>query len=142
MKLAGFNFNKISVEKGTTARPKEMKINTNIDILELSTAKSDIFKTKEEMVVAKFEYKINYDPEFANLCFEGNVIMAVESKKAKEIIKKWKKKEMPADFKMVLFNIILNKSNIKALQLEEEMNLPYHIPMPALRPQTKEDQEK
>ncbi len=138
MKLAGFNFNKISIERKPKQRPKEMKINTNIDVLEIKSAKSDLFKAKDEMVVADFVYKISYDPGLADILFEGTVILAVEPKKAKEIIKKWKKKEMPGDFRLVLFNNILMKSNIKALQLEEEMNLPYHIPMPTLQPQKEE----
>jgi peptidoglycan hydrolase CwlO-like protein len=31
----------------------------------------------------------------------------------------------------------LTKSNLKALQLEEEMNLPLHIPLPSLKPADK-----
>jgi hypothetical protein len=29
-----------------------------------------------------------------------------------------------------MFNIVLKKSTIKALELEDELNLPYHIPIP------------
>jgi len=51
---------------------------------------------------------------------------------AKEVLKGWKDKETTDDFRIFLFNIILRKSNIKALQLEDELALPPHIPLPSL----------
>ena len=46
----------------------------------------------------------------------------------------WNKdKKMPENFRMTLFNLILRKSSLKALQLEEEMNLPTHIQLPTLK---------
>lgn len=135
MKLAGFSFNKISVEKEATQRPEEVKINTNIEVTKIRVAKSDLFKSKEEMLVVGFSYEIAYEPSFAKIEFLGDVILAIESKIAKNIIKQWKDKKLPEGFRASLFNIILAKANIRALQLEDEMNLPYHIPLPSLRPE-------
>ncbi|GAG20549.1 unnamed protein product, partial [marine sediment metagenome] len=56
---------------------------------------------------------------------------------AKDILKEWNDKKMSEDFRITLFNIILRKSNLKAIQLEDEMNLPIHIQLPSLK---KEDQ--
>lgn len=133
MKLMGFNFSKISIEQ-TGKRKPETKIKTNLDVIEIIDAKSDVLKSKETILVVKFEYSINYTPDYAKLEFEGNIIISLESKEAKIVLKEWKKKKMSEDFKMKLFNIILMKSNVKALQLEEEMNLPYHIPLPSIKP--------
>ena len=132
MKVIGFNFNKISVEK-LSERPEDLKVNTNIKVSELRTMKSDVFKTKDEIILAEFSYIINYEPETAKLEFKGVVMISLDQKKAKAILKEWKKKEMPDDFRNALFNLIMMKSNIKALQLEEEVNLPYHIPLPSLK---------
>ena len=132
MKLMGFNFSKISIEQ-TGKRKPETKIKTNLDVIEIVDAKSDVLKSKETILVVKFEYSINYTPDYAKLEFEGNIIISLESKEAKIVLKEWKKKKMSEEFKMKLFNIILMKSNVKALQLEEEMNIPYHIPLPSIK---------
>ncbi|MBU2562272.1 MAG: hypothetical protein KKF68_01260 [Nanoarchaeota archaeon] len=132
MKIAGFNFTKISVEKFSD-NLKNLKINTNLDISEINEFKSDLFKTKEEIIEVNFDFKINYDPDFAKINIKGNVLLAFESKKVKDIIKQWKNKKIPEDIKITLFNIILRKSNLKALQLEEELNLPFHISFPSLK---------
>jgi len=54
--------------------------------------------------------------------------------KAPSIIK-WKNKKISDDIRMPLFNMILTKCNLKALQFEEEFALPTHVPMPRLSPQ-------
>ncbi len=136
MRIIGFNFNKINIEK-LNDTVENLKINTKIDVSEIKNIKSDFFKTKEELVEVKFAYSINYDPDFAKIELAGIVLLAVEPKIAKDILKEWESKKMSEDFRITLFNIILKKSNLKALQLEDEMNLPVHIPLPSLK---KEDQ--
>jgi hypothetical protein len=132
MRLIGFNFTKINAEK-TSDNYKNLKINTGIDISEIREVKSDLFKTKEELVGITFEYTITYEPGFAKLNFIGNVLLGLDSQKAKEVFKKWKDKEIPEDFRLALFNIILKKSSLRALQLEEELNLPTHFPLPSIK---------
>lgn len=134
MKVVGFNFNKINVEKFKSNFDK-LNINTNIDISDIKNVRQDIFKSKDEFVGVKFNYTISYDPEVAKIELLGDIIFSIESKLAREIIKQWKDKEkrIPENFKMLLFNFILRKSNLKALQLEDEMNLPLHISLPSLR---------
>lgn len=134
----GFNFNKISVRKENVHLPKDFKINTNIDVSEIKTAKSDILKTKEEIVAVTFTFVVEYNPNFAKIELEGNLIFALDSALSKEIVKQWEDKKIHEEFRIVLFNTILRKSNIKALELEEEMNLPIHVPLPTVR----EDSDK
>ena len=58
--------------------------------------------------------------------------MSVDPRIAREVLKGWKDKENLEEFRMFMFNVILRKSNIKALELEDELNLPPHIPLPSL----------
>ncbi len=141
MRLVGFNFVKINVEKFSD-KIENLKINTNINILEINEVKSDFFKAKEEFISIKFSYDIIYDPNFAKIEFIGNVLFAVDPKIAKNILKQWKDKKVPEDFKLPLFNIILRKSNLKALQLEDEVNLPLHISLPSLKKQKSEEKKE
>jgi len=137
MKIVGFNFSKISAEK-LSDKPEKLEIKTNIDIKEIAPIKSNIFKSKEELLGIKFAYTILYEKDYAKIDFEGSVILSVDSKQSKSITKDWKNKDLKDDFKYPLFNVILTKSNVKALQLEEEFNLPLHLPLPTLGPGKKQ----
>ena len=132
MKVLGFNFNKISIER-FPKKAEGLKINTDISITEISSVNSDLFKTKEEFLDVRFSYNVNYDPEYAKVEFLGDLIVSLDSKDAKEVLKEWKDKKFPEDFKIFVFNVILKKSNLKALELEDEMNLPLHLPLPSLK---------
>jgi len=138
MKILGFNLTKINVEKFKD-KVENLKINTQIDVAEISEVKSDFFKTKEEILAVKFTYGLNYEPEFAKLEFSGNIVLSLDSKTARNVLKQWKDKKMPEEFRLTLFNIILRKSSLKALQLEEDMNLPIHMQLPSLRAQDKKE---
>ena len=132
MKLLGFNFTKINVEKNKE-RVEGLKISTKIDISDIKEAKASILKTKDEVLAIKFTYGLDYEPEIAKIDLEGNLLISLEPRKAREALKEWKDKKMPEDFKIPLFNVILRKSSLKALQLEEEMNLPIHMQLPSVR---------
>lgn len=136
MRVIGFNFTKISIEKfkEITEIPK---VKTEINIPEIKGVKSTILKTKEEIIEAKFEYIVNYEPESAKVNIEGRALLSVDPKVAKDILKQWKKKKMPEEFRILLFNVVMRKSALKALILEDELNLPLHTPLPSLR-RTKE----
>jgi len=142
MKFIGFNFNKINIEKFSGSL-KELKINTKIDISKIEAVKSDLIGNGEGLIMAKFTYKIIYEPNIANIELNGDVFLSDTPKNIKEIVEQWSNnKEMPEDFRVFLFNIILRKSNLKALQLEDEMNLPVHIPFPSLKKEKNEKEKK
>ena len=132
MKLLGFNFTKIQIER-LKEKVEELKIGTRIDVSEINEAKTGILKTKDEILAIKFKYGLDYEPGMAKLDLEGNLVISLESKEAREVLKQWKDKKMPESFRMTLFNLILRKASLKALQLEEEMNLPIHLQLPTLK---------
>jgi len=134
MKLIGFNFNKISIEKKSDKK-ENLKINTNINIVDISEIKTDFFNSKEILLGVQFNYTIDYSPNIAKIFFEGNILLSIDPKEAKEILKEWKSKKLQDNFRNIVFNIVFRKCNIKALQLEDEMNLPLHLPMPIIKNQ-------
>jgi hypothetical protein len=138
MKLLGFNFIKISATKNQEPT-KDLKINTKIDILDINEGKAEFFKVKEDLLGVHFIYSISYEPGYANIELEGNILLAVESKMVKDVLSQWKEKQIPEDFRFLIFNIVLKKSSIKAMQLEEELNLPLHLPIPSLRREEKKE---
>tara|TARA_Y100000296_G_scaffold85746_1_gene122730 strand:+ start:1449 stop:1850 length:402 start_codon:yes stop_codon:yes gene_type:complete len=132
MKIIGFNFNKLNIEKNSD-KFKDLKINTNIDILKVKQIKSEIFQSKEELIEVEFSYVIDYTPNIAKISLSGIVLVMADSKIIKDFIKQWKKKKLPEEYRILIFNVILKKSNLKAMQLEDEMNLPLHIPLPSVK---------
>jgi len=141
MRLIGFNFNKISIEK-LNVNVQNIKFNTKIDISSIESLKSDLIKVKDEPIKVDFVYSVLYEPDFAKLELRGSVLLSVEPKIAREVLKGWKDKEITEDFRIFLFNIILRKSNIKALELEEELNLPSHIQLPSLKKENIQEKKK
>lgn len=141
MRILGFNFDKISAEK-LKDRTENLNIKTNIDISEIKKIESDILKTKEDIVQAKFSYTVKYEPGYAIVDLRGTATLSLEEKQAKEVTKEWKKKQMPEGFRIFLFNIIMRKASLRSLQLEEELNLPLHLPLPVLKPQKEPQKEK
>jgi hypothetical protein len=135
MRLVGFNFKKVSAEK-LKDTVKELKLSTKIDISSVESLKSDLIKIKDEPIKVDFVYSVLYEPDFAKVELAGSIILSVEPKLAREILKGWKDKELNEDFRMFVFNVILRKSNIKALTLEDELNLPTHISLPSLTKQS------
>lgn len=136
MRLMGFNFKKIDLEKKSD-NLKDLKITTGIDISDLKEVKSDFFNSSDEMIAVTFGYTVNYEKDIAVLKFHGNLLVSVEPPQAKEVLKQWKDKKIPENFRLGIFNIIFRKSSLKALQFEEELNLPPHIPLPSFRPEKK-----
>jgi len=141
MKLVGFNFEKIYVER-FLASLNDLKVETNIDIKEITEVKQDFFKSKEELIGIKFAFNLDYQPNIAKIEFIGSIVLSLDSKMAKEVLKKWKEKALPSEFRLNLFNLILKKSTLRALRLEEEMNLPTHIPFPSFKKTEEKTEEK
>lgn len=141
MKVLGINFIKLNAEKFSSNAATGIKINTHIDLSEIREVKSDFFSSKEKILGIKFSYEISYDPNFAKIKLGGNILVSIDESKFTQILEGWKEKNLPEDFRIGIFNLILKKSSLKALQLEEELNIPLHITMPFLKPQdTKQSQ--
>lgn len=131
MRIIGFNLSKILVEKKEKF-PEKLQISQNINIKEIQKEKIPI--SDEEALKIDFQFTVSYSESFANLEFHGNIILLPSKEQLKSFLKSWKEKEVPEDLRVPIFNFIMNKCNIKALSLEDELGLPLHIPMPRVAP--------
>lgn len=138
MKIIGFHLKKVLAEKISPLKGKlEIKQGLNIeDITEEKASFSDKPTLKFD-----FNFSIDYNPDIAKLELKGSVLVLDEKEEAKEIIKDWKKKKFEHPIKLALFNFIMDRCNIKALNLQDELNLPFHIPFPKLAPQPKQNDQ-
>lgn len=131
MKIIGFSINKVSGEKKKELKGKsEIKSGLNIDEI----SKEEINISDKSSLKFDFTFNIDYSPDFGNIEIRGSVMILDDKDEGKEILKEWKKKKFIHPVKLPLFNFIMEKCNLKALQLEEELSLPFHIPFPKLTP--------
>jgi hypothetical protein len=137
MQIIGFNLTKILVEREEKIEGK-LEVKQNIDIAEVS--KEKIPFSDNEAIKINFNFIVNYEPEFAKLILEGYLVILVDKDEMKKFLKAWKNKKLPEPTNISLFNFIMNKCNIKALNLEDELNLPFHVPMPKINPSNMQQQ--
>ncbi len=139
MEIVGFDLSKIFIERKNNPGSK-WDVSTKIDIKDIS--KDDKIKVIEgkDIIKFNFEYTINYEPKLADISFTGFLLLLEDSKKTKEVLNEWsKKKEVLSEVKLQVFNVIFYKCNLKALQLETELNLPPHLQLPTIKEGQKED---
>lgn len=136
MPIVSFGFDKIHIEKKELYnREDQIKNNIRLEDLKETKLKTD---SKKEMpaLIAKFSFEIDYG-RAGNLELKGYVIYYDTEKVLKEINDEWTKgKKLPIVFSAQIFNFVLLKSNIKGLQLEEEVGLPLHLRLPRFKVNT------
>ena len=154
MQLICFNLNKIKADKSPSF--KRSSINTNIEFIDVEKDKLDLLKDTEALKIAfifsiaytdvekdKQEKKEETKEEIKNegeISFEGTVLFSANKDESKDLTKSWKKKQIPEQFRIPLINFILKRCSVKALSLEEDLNLPSHIPFPQIRKNQEQNQ--
>jgi|TARA_Y100000310_G_scaffold340439_1_gene436231 hypothetical protein len=128
--IVGFNFNKISAEKNESVKGK-IDVNNNVSIKEVQEASFSLGKKDQNGVRFVFEFTSKYEPEVGLIKFEGDVLYVDNEKAIKEIVDSWKKdKKLKKEIMGGILNTVLTKSNVQALILSQQINLPPPIPMP------------
>ena len=136
MQLLGFNLKKISAERSPNF--KRGPINTNIEFNDVDREKIDLLKDLDALKIS-FAFTVNYsdsenkDIKHGHVSFEGDLALSAEKEEVKEILKSWKKKEIAEQFRVPLINFIIQKCSTRALALEDELNIPSHIPFPKIQ---------
>ncbi len=141
MPFIGFNFDKIEALKNVDEIKGNVNVKNALNILDVKLQEVTVDK-KQEVLKFIFEFKLDYEPKIGSISLTGNMMYLDDQKKLKEIIQGWKKdKKLPPDIMKGLFNTVLIKANIKALNLAQDINLPPHLPLPKLQQQSKDYSE-
>lgn len=109
---------------------QEKKVTTNIEFSDVQKEKFDLLS--EDVVRVHFSSTISYEPKLASISFTGFLVLKLDKKQMAELLKSWKDKKIPPEMNLSLLNLVLQKSTIKALQLEEELNLQPHFGLPRI----------
>tara|TARA_Y100000310_G_C20519388_1_gene732890 strand:- start:429 stop:866 length:438 start_codon:yes stop_codon:yes gene_type:complete len=143
MRVIGFNYTKISVEKKKEIDGK-VEIKTDVQVKDIKKSKNDLFKELDTLAV-DYEFKIDYEPGFAEVNFNGKIIFLMEEvdkESTKKIMDSWKTKQILPELRIPLLNMVFERCNLKALQLEEYTGLPPHFPTPKFSQNKEEKIEK
>lgn len=133
MAIVGFNLSKVLVERKDVFSGK-ISIKSGANITNIRKENISLMKDKETLRV-DFDFHIFYDPQFARVEFKGFVLVVEEPKNIKNILNDWRTKKVSPALQQDVFNLVLRKCNVRALSLEEELNLPTHFPFPVVRPE-------
>lgn len=128
IKILGINFVKINAKKDPNYNEK-ITMKPNIDLISVEKEKIELIK--QEALRISFNFEVSYE-KLGNISLEGVLLLSVDAKTLKEAITQWKDKKLPEDLKLLILNIILQKSSLRALKIEEELGLPFHMQMPRL----------
>lgn len=125
MHIIGFNYTKITAEL-PEKQPKVERVTQNVEFTDVQQSSIQMVKDSHVLRI-QFTFHTNYEPNGAKIELKGTILLATTEELVKEAQKLWKKKELPGDLRLALMNFILNKCGLKALNLEEELNLKPHM---------------
>ena len=128
IKLIGFRYSKMNIERNEEFKG-ELKITPNINIQSIEKFNSD---SKQDILQVSFSFGIDYS-SLGKLELKGKMFLSVDPKTIKDTLEGWKTKKLDDQINLVILNTIMQKASLKALELEEEMNLPPHIQLPKLQ---------
>lgn len=137
MPIIGVNFDKIEAERLKKSEAK-IDIKNNLGIKDLEVEKFPV-ESMGEVLKFYFEFSLEYEPGIGKVLINGHVLYTEEPKKLKDIQKEWKKdKKINVKLLEQLLNVIIQRCHIKAVMLEQEVNLPFHIALPILQAPNKD----
>jgi hypothetical protein len=125
IKLIGSKFSKLEASRNSEFSGK-VAMSNDIKILLIDRTKED-----KETLKIKYSYKVNY-ADLGYVLLEGFIFVTSDSKTNKNILKTFEDRQFDSEEQLIITNMIVQKASIRALQLEEEFNLPIHIKLPSI----------
>ncbi|VVB80154.1 Uncharacterised protein [uncultured archaeon] len=132
MKILAFNFEKLSAERLSNTKDN-IKVGTHVDISDISEVKAELLSPSGLILGVKFKFSLDYAPNFAKVEIAGHFLVEVDKSLGEKTLKEWKNKKLTDEIQYSLINVILEKSTLKALDLEEQIGIPLHFPMPSYK---------
>ncbi len=129
MKVIGYTVKKVLGEKSKEFKPGG-KMDTSIEFTDVRKEEAEFLKDSEALTFS-FKFSVNYEegeskkaPLSGQVLIEGEVVISASKDESKEVIKAWKKKQLPEATKAHLYNFIFRRCTPRAIQLQDEVKLP------------------
>ncbi len=141
--IIGFSFNKINMEKRNPVTGK-VDINNNAFVKDVEESDFSLGKHKQKGLTFTFQFTSKYEPDIGDLLFEGEILYLADPKVHEEIVKNLKKdkkehnskesiQSIPNAVMAEVIDAVLTRSNIEALILSRDLNLPPPVPLPKVK---------
>jgi len=142
MPIIGIGLTKISAER-TAMMPQKLNITNNVSLINVDKHDLSFGASKQEGVKCNFEFASKYEPDFALIKMNGEIILMEDPKKVKTIIEMWKKdKTIPPDTMTQVLGAALSKCSIQSIILSQDLNLPSPVPLPKIDVKPEESKDK
>lgn len=139
MKLLGFNFTKFNAEKFSDNK-KGVKLSRSMNISDIKEISADMLNTQGKVLAVYFSNTFDYKPDYAKIELEGKVLVSIDEETGKNVVEEWNNNNpVPEDFRLKVLNIVAKKSDLKALQFEEELGIPFHLNLSKVESKKKEE---
>lgn len=128
MSIIAFNLTKLNGERKSGPAGKLSVTNqTNLkDVQERPLG-------NQKALLFTFVHTSKYNPDYATLTMEGEVLVLSNEKQVKETLESFKtKKTFDQELSQKIFNNILNRVSIEALILSKNLNLPAPFKLPRI----------
>lgn len=128
MSIISFNLTKLNGERKSGPAGKLSVTNrTNLkDVQERPLG-------NQKALLFSFAHESKYNPDFATLTIEGEVLVLSNDEEVKETLASFKKnKTLNQQLTQKVFNTILNRTSIEALVLSKNLNLPAPFKLPRI----------
>jgi hypothetical protein len=130
MTIIGFNFKKISAERGITTNGK-VSISNNVSLKNVEEASIPVGAGKQKALRFTYAFTTKYEPKIGVIDIEGDVLFLASEKTIESTLKDWKKnKKIDKEILTPLLNTILTKCSVKGLLISQDLNLPSPLQLP------------
>lgn len=132
MKYAGLRFQKIEAEKFSETFSGNINVNSNFNLGKIKK-EEELTKDSEKPIFSfEFTYSVKYE-DFAQISFKGLVYIEMEDKKIIKELEKENTKMTDNDLRKFILDVVLARTHVESLHLEEKLNLPFHIQSPRVK---------
>jgi len=129
MRYVGLKLQKIDGEKFSEPSGGNIKVDSNFNLGKIKF-ESELGRDKDKPIFSfEFDYSVIYE-DFAKISFKGTIFVEVEDKKLIKELEKENARAVDADLRKLILDVVLAKTHVESLHLEERLNLPFHIQSP------------
>lgn len=126
IRLMGSKITRLSGERNDKY-DGEIKVTTNLSIVS-----TEMVKDPKDVLKVNYRFEVDYG-DLGKVMVEGALYLSSDTKTLKEIQKNSKEQRMNEANQVLLANLILQKASIRCFEIEEELSLPLHVKLPALK---------
>ena len=133
MGIVGVNFIKLGAER-SVKNSGQLRLNSNVHVKSVEKHELTVGGKKQQTLQFNFNFTVKYEPKAGNINLQGFLTYVDSNEKITELAKQWKKgKKLPEEVMIPVMNSILTKSNIMAILLTREINLPSPVQFPKVK---------